>query len=71
MFRDLLAGAAPGGAAGGANVSIAPTTHFHVNAIDGGSVSQWMRANSTQMLRAIDEAVRHGAHLGLRRVTGA
>ena len=68
-FRDLLSGSSQGGQAGGANVSITPTTHFHVNAIDGGSVSQWMRANSTQMLRAIDEAVRHGAHLGLRRLS--
>ncbi len=69
VFRELLSGVSPGGQTGGANVSIAPTTHFHVNAIDGGSVSQWMRSNSTQMLRAIDEAVRHGAHLGLRRLT--
>ena len=69
-FRDLLSGASQGGQAG-ANVSITPTTHFHVNAIDSGSVSQWMRANSSQMMRAVDEAVRHGAHLGLRRLTSA
>lgn len=69
-FRDLLSGVSQGGQAG-ANVSITPTTHFHVNAIDSGSVSQWMRANSKQMMRAVDEAVRHGAHLGLRRLTGA
>jgi hypothetical protein len=68
-FRDLLSGGSQAGQAGGANVSITPTTHFHVSAIDGGSVSQWMRANSSQMLRAVDEAVRHGAHLGLRRLT--
>jgi hypothetical protein len=68
-FRDLLSGASQGGQAG-ANVSITPTTHFHVNAIDSGSVSQWMRSNSKQMMRAVDEAVRHGAHLGLRRLTG-
>jgi hypothetical protein len=67
-FRDLLSGSSRGGDGGGGNVSITPTTHFHVNAIDGGSVSQWMRANSSQMLRAVDEAVRHGAHLGLRRL---
>ena len=69
-FRDLLSGVSQGGQAG-ANVSITPTTHFHVNAIDSGSVSQWMRANSKQIMRAVDEAVRHGAHLGLRRLTGA
>ena len=45
-----------------------PTTHFHVNALDGGSVSQWMRSNSSEMLRAVDQAVRHGAHLGLKRI---
>jgi hypothetical protein len=66
-FREMLGG----GERGGGNVAIAPTTHFHVNALDAGSVSQWMRANSAQMLRSIDEAVRHGAHLGLRRVSGA
>ena len=35
-FRDLLGGAASGGERAAANVSIAPTTHFHVNAIDAG-----------------------------------
>jgi hypothetical protein len=67
-FRNLLSGPAQSGDAGGANVSIAPTTHFHVNAIDSASVAQWMRGNSREMMRAIDEAVRHGAHLGLRRI---
>jgi hypothetical protein len=27
-----------------------------------------MKANSATMMAAIDEAVRHGAHLGLRRL---
>jgi small-conductance mechanosensitive channel len=67
-FRDLLTASAPRSERGGANVSLSPTTHFHVNAIDGGSVSQWMRANSAEMLRSINEAVRQGAHLGLRRL---
>jgi hypothetical protein len=67
-FRGLLSASTGGGETGGNNVSITPTTHFHVNAIDAGSVSQWMRGNSREMLRAVDEAVRHGAHLGLRRV---
>lgn len=67
-FRDLLSTSSSGADRSGGNVSIAPTTHFHVNAIDGGSVSQWMRSNSTEMLRSINEAVRHGAHLGLRRL---
>jgi len=50
-------------------VSIAPTTHFHINAIDGASVSNWARSNSSEMLRAINESVRQGAHLGLSRLS--
>jgi hypothetical protein len=55
---------------GGSNgsVHIAPTTHFHVSAIDSGSVAQWMRSNSSSMMKAIDEAVRHGAALGTKRL---
>jgi small-conductance mechanosensitive channel len=68
-FRNMLGDQTGGGSSSG-NVSIAPTTHFHVNALDGASVSQWMRSNSSEMLRAVDQAVRHGAHLGLKRVAG-
>jgi hypothetical protein len=68
-FRSLLS---EGDAAGGRGTSVAihPTTNFHVSAVDAGSVSQWMKANSSQMMRAIDEAVRHGAALGLKRLRG-
>src|SRR3569833_1204539 len=62
-FRDLLSTSNSGGTGGGGNVSITPTTHFHVNAIDSGSVSQWMRSNAGDMLRAVNDAVRQGAHL--------
>jgi hypothetical protein len=68
-FRSLLSeGDATSGR--GASVAIHPTTNFHVSAVDAGSVSQWMKANSSQMMRAIDEAVRHGAALGLKRLHG-
>ena len=69
-FRGLLSSSSSGTDRDPGNVSISPTTHFHVNAIDGGSVSHWMRSNSTEMLRAINEAVRHGAHLGMRGIGG-
>jgi hypothetical protein len=69
-FRDMLGNAANGGA-GGSQVSIAPTTHFHVNAIDGAGVESVLRNNQSGMMRAIDQAVRHGAHLGLRRIATA
>jgi len=68
--QSLMASAAGGGSAGssGAAVHIHPTTNFHVSAIDSGSVAQWMKTNSGAMMKAMDEAVRHGAHLGLRRL---
>jgi hypothetical protein len=65
-FRDMLSS----GTAGGANVAIHPTTNFHVSALDGASVSAWMRDNASGMAKAIDQAVRHGAHLGLKRLSG-
>ncbi len=68
-FRDLLSTSSSRSVGAGPNVSITPTTHLHVNAIDSGSVSQWVRSNSSEMLRSINEAVRHGAHLGLRRLS--
>jgi hypothetical protein len=70
-FRSMLSGAADGAGGGRNPVSIAPTTHFHVNAIDGASVEQWFRSNGREMMRAVDDAVRHGAHLGLRRIATA
>jgi hypothetical protein len=68
-FRGLLSTSSTGKDRDRGHVSISPTTHLHVNAIDGGSVSQWMRSNSTDMLRAINEAVRHGAHLGMKHLS--
>jgi hypothetical protein len=69
-FRSMLTGGASQGAQDGSQVHIHPTTNFHVSALDGGSVSQWMKSNSSTMLKAVDEAVRHGARLGLRRLGG-
>ena len=68
-FRDMLGGEAPQGGSSRATVNVHPTTNFHVSAVDSGSVAQWMKANSSTMMKAIDEAVRHGAHLGTRRLS--
>ncbi|MFZ0208680.1 MAG: hypothetical protein WAL59_21680, partial [Roseiarcus sp.] len=68
-FRDMLGGEAPQGGSSRATVNVHPTTTFHVSAVDSGSVAQWMKANSSTMMKAIDEAVRHGAHLGTRRLS--
>jgi hypothetical protein len=70
-FRELLTGAARGGGqGGGGSVAIHPTTNFQVNALDGASVASWMRSNGPGMAKAIDEAVRHGAAVGLKRLRG-
>ena len=69
-FRSMLTTSASGGASPGPSVAIHPTTHFNVSAIDGASVASWMRSNGPGMAKALDEAVRHGAALGLKRLRG-
>jgi hypothetical protein len=69
-FRSMLTTSASGGASAGPSVAIHPTTHFNVSAIDGPSVASWMRSNGPGMAKALDEAVRHGAALGLKRLRG-
>ena len=68
-FRDMLSGAARGQGQGGGDVHIHPTVHVNMGgALDGASVSLWMRHNGPGMVKAIDEAVRHGAALGAKRL---
>ncbi len=70
-LRDMLSSAPNGGSpGGGGSVAIHPTTHLHVSAIDGPSVASWMRQNGPGMAKALDQAVRHGAALGLKRLNG-
>ena len=68
-FRSFLSASA-NDASPGASVAIHPTTNFHVSALDGASVASWMRQNGPGMAKALDEAVRHGAALGLKRLRG-
>jgi uncharacterized protein YecA (UPF0149 family) len=69
-LRDMLTNTPNAGAGAGGSVAIHPTTHFHVNAMDGASVGSWMRSNGPGMAKALDQAVRHGAALGLKRLNG-
>jgi hypothetical protein len=69
-LRDMLTSAPNSRGAAGGSVAIHPTTHFHVNAMDGASVASWMRSNGPGMAKALDQAVRHGAALGLKRLNG-
>jgi hypothetical protein len=68
-LRDMLEGTQDGSGRG-KSISINPQTHFHVNAIDGASTASWMRQNGSGMAKALDQAVRHGAALGLKRLNG-
>jgi hypothetical protein len=43
---------------------------FHSRSMDAAGAFQSLRDNAPAMTRAMDEAVRHGAHLGLRRLAG-
>ena len=63
--QSVLAGAASGGAGG---VTVNHATHFNVSALDSQDVSRWFKNNSKMMLRTINEAVRHGSHLGLDKL---
>ena len=70
-FRSLLGDNGAFGSTNDVAVHIHPTTNVNVSALDAGSVAQWMRSNSGQMLKEIDRAVRHGAALGLKRLAPA
>jgi hypothetical protein len=59
---------AGGGAPGRGAVAVSPTTNFHISALDGASVAQWARDNAGTLAKSIDQAARHGAMLGLRRL---
>ena len=56
-------------AGGNKSVSVNPSTHFHVNAIDGQSAASFFQNNHKHIMTAVDKAVRHGSALGLRTFT--
>ncbi|MCW2283374.1 hypothetical protein M2323_001212 [Rhodoblastus acidophilus] len=63
-FRSMLSGQTGGAAAQGGPSSV----HLNVSALDANSVRNWLGANSRQIMKAMDQAVRNGDHLGLRRL---
>ena len=74
-FRNFMSGGGFSGAAGssgaGAPVHIHPTANFNVSAVDSASTAQWFRNNSAGIAKAMNEAARQGALLGLRRLASA
>ena len=69
-FRNMLSTAAAQGNSGGGDVAIHPTTNVHIRANDGASMASWWRSKGSSMAKGLDEAVRHGAALGLKRLNG-
>ena len=65
-FRSLLSkqvqGAGIGQSGGDTHV------HLNVSALDAGSVKNWLGNNSRQIMKAMNQAVKNGDHLGLRRL---
>ena len=50
----------------GASPQVHAPVSINVSALDSQSVSRFFNDNSKHMLRAINDAVKRGAHLGLR-----
>jgi hypothetical protein len=69
-FRNMLSDAPAGGRSARGDVHIHPTMAFHSRSMDASGAFQAFRDNAPAMTKAMDEAVRHGAHLGLRRLAG-
>jgi hypothetical protein len=64
--QSLMANAAGSGARSGVTVNHA--THFNISAMDSGDVKRWIKGNGKEILRTINEGVRLGAHLGLKKL---
>ena len=45
--------------------------HFNVSSPDASGVQDWFGSNSRQIMKAMNQAVKDGNHLGLRRLAGA
>ena len=70
-FRDMLTGASTGSASTGSAraqgaVHVHPQMHIKVGAMDASGFGGFLRNNQRELMKAMDGAVRQGAHLGLR-----
>lgn len=63
-FRNMMEG--NNGVAG--TVHVHHALNFNVQAMDGHSVRQFLKNNSKQILRTVNESVRTGSHLGLSKL---
>jgi hypothetical protein len=67
-FRSFMAGGGLGSGQGGRDklVTVAPTMHFHNSPYDDHGFERLLNGNGGRLMKAIDRAVRDGAHHGLR-----
>lgn len=62
-MRDMFSN---GGAGGGSGVSVNPRVSFNVSSMDSANVAKTLMRNNGAVVKAVHQAVRSGAHLGLR-----
>lgn len=68
-LRAMLSGGGGEGDGGaGARVSVSPQANFHIHSMDSATVAATLRNNGGAVMKAIEAAVRDGAHLGMRRL---
>ena len=64
-MRNALGGAGAGSAGGG---DVHSHAHFNVTAMDGRDVKRFFSENSKHIMGAINDGIRTGSHLGLRKL---
>ncbi len=65
--QSLMSNAASAGGSGG-DVHVHHATNFNISALDSGDVKRWIKGNGKEILRTINEGIRLGTHLGLKKL---
>jgi len=63
-FRSMLTGAASGKGGQGGNVNASAS--FNINTMDARSLSRFLSSNNKTVMKAMSQAVKQGAHLGMK-----
>jgi hypothetical protein len=69
-FRSMLSAQANGGGKAAQGGASGGDAHLHVHALDAQSAKSWVSNNSRQITKAMNQAMKNGDHLGLRRLGG-
>jgi len=65
-LRQALSG---GASDAGNTVHVHHATNFNISSLDSGDVKRWIKGNGKEILRTINEGVRLGTHLGLKKLS--